>query len=162
MKAIQIQVLNLSVAAFGLLTVGLTAATAQDAVNQSDTTGNAIEPPPIISNYDNNPVIEASPAFNANRNNVGLARRGSESSNFGINDIAELLATQLNQALADLAAAENAQKTASTGSRHIVRRVNDNCKDTSLEARAEVEKKLEQAKQFIEQVDRIKPGNSIW
>jgi hypothetical protein len=173
MKTIQLLVLNFSIVTFGLLTVDLTAATAQDASNQSDTTGNTIEPPfEFNNNYTNGTDV-----FNPSLSTGGIAIPGfdekftfdpktntfvGESQQITINDSAQAIASDLNQSLEDLVAAENAQKTASTGPRHIVRRATDNCKDVSLEARSEVEKKLEQAREFVDSIESIDPGNSIW
>jgi hypothetical protein len=214
MKAIQLLVLNLSLATFGLLTMGLTAATAQDAVNQSDTTGNAIEPPPIIDSgsigggsdpsYNpstgaidvpnipgldggisidpqtnsaigdgagtptpDNPQVNAATgdgagttAYDNSQNDLvegGKASNG-ETRSITLNTVAGLLADDLNESLQDLEAAESE----STEPRRIVRRANGNCKDTSLEARAAVGKKLEQAREFIDRVEQIDPGDAIW
>jgi hypothetical protein len=195
MKIIRVLVLNLSVATFGLLAVGLTAATAQDAVNQSDVTGNVIEPPPIIdsgsigggTDPSYNPStgaidvpgldggVSIDPQSNSatgdgtgattsenSQNDLDLieARRVNreESQSITLNRVAGLLADDLDESLKDLAEAENLPK----GPRRIVRRANSNCKDTSLEARAAVEKKLDQAREFIDRVEEIDPGEAIW
>jgi hypothetical protein len=212
MQKIKILVLNLSILLLGGMTVGTNPVIAQNAVNQSDTTGIIIEPPPVVdtSNFSGGGQAGYDPTtgtidlaelggelgelfidpdiFLLDANGEGLTpgdvntgnteadgsggdsddtNSASESQKVSINDVAELLETDLNQSLEDLATAEKAQETASEQPRRIARnrlarRASNNCLDPTVEARAEVEKKLEQAQKFIKAIDSIQPGNAIW
>ncbi|MEM9276315.1 MAG: hypothetical protein AAGA80_25690 [Cyanobacteria bacterium P01_F01_bin.143] len=113
-------------------------------------------------------------------------------SSININDLASLVENNLNQALNDLVIAEQAASdgiVATNDSRRIVRRESDvdeycGCApgeitisrepskaeeyissqqvQTVAEARRIVEIKLEESSLFIEQVNQLKPENSIW
>jgi hypothetical protein len=78
-----------------------------------------------------------------------------------LNDVAELLGGDLNQSLEQLAAAENAAKVASDP-RRIARRATKDCINPAFQARKTVESKLEQSKEFIEQVNQIQPEKGMW
>ncbi len=115
---------------------------------------------------------------------------GSDSNTISVNDLAHLVESDLNQALSDLVAAEQAAANgavATDDSRQIVRRESDaNCGcvpgesnivrklsnpnnsnishnvKTVTEARQIVETKLEESRIFVEQINQLKPENSLW
>lgn len=86
-----------------------------------------------------------------------------ETQEITLNEIAELLEIDLNRSLEELATAEDAVQKAALEPRRIVRReTQSECVNPYIRARDEVDRKLEQSREFIEQVDPIKPENGLW
>ncbi|MGV2827614.1 hypothetical protein [Myxosarcina sp. GI1(2024)] len=86
-----------------------------------------------------------------------------ETQKITLNEIAELLEIDLNRSLEELATAEDAVKKAALEPRRIVRReTQSECVNPYIRARDEVDRKLEQSREFIERVDPIRPENSLW
>lgn len=84
-----------------------------------------------------------------------------------INDVAELLQTDLNKSLEQLTTVEAAVKTGGEAPRRIARRKNvaDDtraCVNPAIQVRQTVAEKLEQSQGFIEQVNQIDPNNGLW
>ncbi|MDJ0531172.1 MAG: hypothetical protein QNJ70_01540 [Xenococcaceae cyanobacterium MO_207.B15] len=79
-----------------------------------------------------------------------------------LNDLAKLIEEDLSRSLNDLAAAESLEQVVANQPRRIVRRSSNNCISPAVEARREVTTKLEQYRDFVEQMEKLKPDNSIW
>lgn len=86
-----------------------------------------------------------------------------------LNELLELIEADLNQSLGDLALAEANEQKLANQPRRITRRRDSNCancaaasRNTVSELRGLVETKLEQSKNFIEQIKKISPENSTW
>ena len=83
----------------------------------------------------------------------------SGSGTITVNDVAEYLASNINQSVEQLDSSTIAQ-----GPRRIVRRRSSACPNPEVSKRsaAELDALLSQSQEFIEQVNAIKPENSIW
>ncbi len=137
--------------------------------NRSDTTGHQTFSAPSVgvgtssgSGLNMGKIIGAT---NISRRNSPGESSGESSGNsraVTLNDVAELLAGDLNQSLEQLAAAENAAKVADSAPRRIARRATKDCINPAFQARKTVESKLEQSKEFIEQVNQIQPEKAMW
>lgn len=75
-----------------------------------------------------------------------------------LNELADLIEDDLQQSLNDLAAAENIDEQP----RRFVRRRSSNCINPAIQAREIVQTKLEESRQFIEQIEQLNPENNIW
>lgn len=76
-----------------------------------------------------------------------------------LNELANLIEDDLQQSLNELAAAEEIDDEQP---RRFVRRRSSNCINPAIQAREDVQTKLEESQQFIEQVERLNPDNNIW
>jgi hypothetical protein len=133
--------------------------------NQSDTSGHQTYSAPSV------PVGGSSGSGGSIGKIIGatdISRRNSPGESSGnsravtLNDVAKLLGSDLNQSLDQLAASENAAKTADSAPRRIARRATKDCINPAFQARKTVESKLEQSKKFIEQVNQIQPEKAMW
>lgn len=83
-----------------------------------------------------------------------------------LNDLAKLIEADLNQSLSDLAAAEALEQDIANQPRRIVRRRSSSdpnaCVSPVAAARQEVTTKLEQSRQFLEQIEQFQPEKNIW
>lgn len=84
-----------------------------------------------------------------------------------INDVANLLQTDINQSLEQLSTVEAAVKAAEETPRRIARRRNvadetRACVNPAIQVRKTVAEKLEQSQDFIEQVNQLTPNNELW
>jgi hypothetical protein len=130
----------LSTGALAAIAAVTTSVPALSQENRSDTTGHQTYSAPSVA--------------------VGTSSGNSRA--VTLNDVAELLAGDLNQSLEQLAAAENAAKVADSAPRRIARRATKDCINPAFQARKTVESKLEQSKEFIEQVNQIQPEKAMW
>lgn len=91
---------------------------------------------------------------------------GNQPRQVTLNDLAKLLADNLNDSLDNLAAAEKSGQVANAAPRRIARRgtLSDlrTCPNPAIEAREIVEKQLSESKKFIEQVNQIELEKNIW
>jgi hypothetical protein len=88
------------------------------------------------------------------------------------NDIAELIQNDLNKSIAELAAAEAAAEDGTSGPRRIARRsgVSDAaaaCENSDSTvavtgARQTLNRKLEDSRKFIEQMNSVNPNRNVW
>lgn len=76
-----------------------------------------------------------------------------------LNKLAELIEDDLQQSLNELAAAE---KISDNQPRRFVRRRSTDCINPAIQAREVVQTKLEESRQFIEQIEQLNPENNIW
>lgn len=98
-----------------------------------------------------------------NSNLEGQEASLAKSQAITLDEIAELLEMDLELSLEELAMAEDSVQKAASEPRRIVRRGSLNeCVNPYIKASEEVERKIEQSKKFIEQVDPIEPQNSLW
>ena len=84
-----------------------------------------------------------------------------------VNDVAELLQTDIDRSLEQLSEVEAAVKTAEAAPRRIARRRNlaegtRACINPAIQVRQQVAEKLEQSRDFIEEVNQIDPNNGLW
>lgn len=84
-----------------------------------------------------------------------------------INDVANLLQTDLNQSLEQLSNVEATVQAAEEAPRRIVRRRNvaDEtrvCVNPAIQARQEAADKLKQSQDFIEDINQIDPNDALW
>ncbi|MGL5940604.1 MAG: hypothetical protein ACRC2S_09490 [Waterburya sp.] len=91
---------------------------------------------------------------------------GNQPRQVTLNDLAKLLADNLNNSLDNLAAAEKSGQVADAAPRRIARRgtLSDlrTCPNPAIEAREKLENQLSQSKKFIEQVNQIELEKNIW
>jgi hypothetical protein len=159
-----------ALAAIAAVTTSVPAVTQE---NRSDTTGHQTYSAPSVgvggSSGSGSSIGKIIGATNiSRRNSPGETSEESSGESSGnsravtLNDVAELLAGDLNQSLEQLAAAENAAKVADSAPRRIARRATKDCINPAFQARKTVESKLEQSKEFIEQVNQIQPEKAMW
>ncbi len=84
-----------------------------------------------------------------------------------VNNVAELLQTDIDRSLEQLSKVEEAVKTAEAAPRRIARRRNvaedtRACINPAIQVRQKVAEKLEQSRDFIEEVNQIDPNNGLW
>ncbi|MGL6344295.1 MAG: hypothetical protein ACRC80_34760 [Waterburya sp.] len=95
-----------------------------------------------------------------------LAANGNQPKQITLNDLAKLLADNLNDSLDNLAAAEKSGQLANAAPRRIARRgtLSDlrTCPNPAIEAREIVEKQLDESQKFIQQVNHIETQKNIW
>ena len=84
---------------------------------------------------------------------------GESSKAITLNELADLIEDNLQQSLNDLAAAENLDDNQP---RRFVRRRSSDCINPAIQAREVVQAKLEESRQFIEQIEQLNPDNNIW
>lgn len=103
-------------------------------------------------------------AFGSTRCTGDLCQESAtETQEITLDEIAELLELDLERSLERLALAEDAVEKAASEPRRIVRRSTEReCVNPYIRARDEVDRKVEQAQEFIEQVEPINPENRLW
>ena len=79
-----------------------------------------------------------------------------------LNELAELIESDLQNSLQELAAAEALEQRASDRPRKFVRRRSSNCINPAIQAREIVEQKLAESQKFVQQIEQINPENNIW
>jgi hypothetical protein len=84
---------------------------------------------------------------------------GESSKAITVNELADLIEDDLQQSLNDLAAAEDLDDNQP---RRFVRRRSSDCINPAIQAREVVQAKLEESRQFIEQIEQLNPDNNIW
>ena len=84
---------------------------------------------------------------------------GESSKAITLNELANLIEDDLQQSLNELAAAE---EIGDNQPRRFVRRRSSDCINPAIQARETVQTKLEESRQFIEQIEQLNPDNNIW
>ena len=84
---------------------------------------------------------------------------GESSKAITLNELANLIEDDLQQSLNELAAAE---EIGDEQPRRFVRRRSSDCINPAIQARETVQTKLEESRQFIEQIEQLNPDNNIW
>ena len=79
-----------------------------------------------------------------------------------LDELARLIEEDLQQSLSDVAAAEALEQELQDRPRKFVRRRSTSCISPTIQARETYSRKLEQSRQFLEQLEQLNPNNSIW
>ena len=121
-------------------------------------TGNGVNTKNAISVPINSSSSGSNPNYNPTTGRVN---------GVSINDVAKTLQTDIDRSLEQLSKVEEAVKTAEAEPRRIARRRNvaedtRACINPAIQVRQQVAEKLEQSRDFIEEVNQIDPNNGLW